>query len=170
MAEVQKGHLDHLEVLFERYQKKLFNFFMRLTYDQAASEDLIQNVFVRIMKYSNTYKPDLKFKTWIYQLSRNQFHDYYRKEVEKRDDFTDVATMRDHDLQAEGGIDHEQRAQLEVAMQKLSVEKRELLVMSKMQGMHYEDIAEIKEISIANVKVQVHRALKELRTIYFQLN
>lgn len=170
MAEVQNGHLDHLEELFERYQKKLFNFFMRLTYDQAASEDLIQNVFVRIMKYRSSYNPDLKFKTWIYQLSRNQFHDYYRKEVEKRDDFTDVTTMRDHDLQVEDGIDSEQRVQLEVAMQKLSVEKRELLVMSKMQGMHYEDIAEIKEITIANVKVQVHRALKELRAIYFQLN
>ncbi|MEQ9301676.1 MAG: sigma-70 family RNA polymerase sigma factor [Cyclobacteriaceae bacterium] len=170
MSEVQKGHLDHLEELFERYQKKLFNFFMRLTYDQAASEDLIQNVFVRIMKYRSSYNPDLKFKTWIYQLSRNQFHDYYRKEVEKRDDFSDVAAMPDHDLQTDDGFDQDQRDQLEVAMQKLSVEKRELLVMSKMQGMHYEDIAEIKEITIANVKVQVHRALKELRTFYFQMN
>ncbi len=170
MSEVQKGHLDHLEELFERYQKKLFNFFMRLTYDQAASEDLIQNVFVRIMKYRSSYNPNLKFKTWIYQLSRNQFHDYYRKEVEKRDDFTDVTTMRDHDLTTDDGYDKEQQAQLQVAMQKLPIEKRELLVMSKMQGMHYDDIAEIKEITVANVKVQVHRALKELRTIYFQLN
>jgi RNA polymerase sigma factor (sigma-70 family) len=164
MSEVQKGHLDHLEELFERYQKKLFNFFMRLTYDQAASEDLIQNVFVRIMKYRSSYNSDLKFKTWIYQLSRNQFHDYYHKEVEKRDDFSDVTTMPDQEF------DQEQQAQLQVAMQKLAVEKRELLVMSKMQGMHYEDIAEIKEITIANVKVQVHRALKELRTIYFQMS
>lgn len=170
MSEVQKGQLDHLEELFERYQKKLFNFFMRLTHDEAASEDLIQNVFVRIMKYRSSYNPNMKFKTWIYQLSRNQFHDYYRKEVEKRNDFSDVTTMPDQDLRSDDGFDQEQRDQLEVAMQKLSVEKRELLVMSKMQGMHYEDIAEIKEITIANVKVQVHRALKELKTIYFQMN
>ncbi len=170
MTEVQNGRLDHLEELFERYQKKLFNFFMRLTHDQAASEDLIQNVFVRIMKYRNTYNPNLKFKTWIYQLSRNQFHDYYRKEMEKRDDFSDVTTMADSSLTAEDGYDKEQQVQLEQALKKLPIEKRELLVMSKMQGMHYDDIAEIKEITVANVKVQVHRALKELRTIYFQMN
>ena len=56
-----------------------------------------------------------------------------------------------------------------MAMKNLADEKRELLVLSKFQGMKYEQIAKIRETTVANIKVQVHRTIKELRDIYLKL-
>ena len=80
MLKVKAGQLDQLGLLFERYNRPLYGFFFKLTCDQEVSEDLVQNVFVRIIKYRHTYKGDGKFSTWMYHMARNLFADHYRKE------------------------------------------------------------------------------------------
>lgn len=72
MLKVKEGSLSELAVLFERYNVRLFNFFLKLTFDKAASEDLTQTLFYRVIKYRQTYKAEEgSFKTWIYQMGRN---------------------------------------------------------------------------------------------------
>ena len=58
---------------------------------------------------------------------------------------------------------------LHTALGKLSTEKREILVLSKFQGLKYEQIAKIHETTVANIKVKVHRTIKELKDIYLEL-
>ena len=79
MLQVKEGQLEKLGLLFERYNKSLYGFFYRLTLDREVSEDLVQNVFLRMMKYKHTYKGDGQFKTWMYHMARNLFSDHYRK-------------------------------------------------------------------------------------------
>ncbi|MCK7525668.1 MAG: hypothetical protein MZV64_52710 [Ignavibacteriales bacterium] len=55
MEDVRDGRVERLAVLFERYQTMLYNFFLRLTGNRAASEDLVQEVFVRVLKYRAGY-------------------------------------------------------------------------------------------------------------------
>jgi RNA polymerase sigma-70 factor (ECF subfamily) len=68
------------------------------------------------------------------------------------------------------GYTEDQYQQLDDAMSKLSAEQREILVLSRYQGLKYEEISRIKEISVAAIKVQVYRALKQLRSHYFKQN
>ena len=170
MRQVKDGQLKVLEVLYDRYQMKLYNFFLKLCRDPMASEDLLQNVFMRIMKYRSSYNPEYPFKTWVYQLARHLFYDHYQQQMRTRDQFASVDQVEASDTIDNDLEQQEEQQQLEEALQRLPLEKRELLVMSKIQGMHYEDIAAIKDITISNVKVQVHRAMKDLRSAYFNIN
>src|SRR5688572_12986402 len=79
MVAVREGDLDRLEILFQRYRDPLYDFFSRLTGNRVASEDLVQDVFVRILKYRGSYRESNRFVTWMYQISRNARTDYFHK-------------------------------------------------------------------------------------------
>lgn len=173
MLKVKAGQIDQLGLLFERHNRPLYGFFYRLTSDGAISEDLVQNVFVRMMKYSHTFNGDGKFTTWMYHMARNLFADHYKKQKKmgyKEDPEVTDKYFRDEFNAEEQRIKQEQLDLLQLAMSKLSPEKREVLVLSKYQGMRYQDIAEIMEITESAVKVRIFRALKELRAQYDKLD
>src|SRR5207249_10577554 len=69
MVAVREGDVHQLEVLFERYREQLYDFFGRLTADRGISEDLVQDVFVRILKYRASYRETNRFVTWMYQIA-----------------------------------------------------------------------------------------------------
>lgn len=81
-------------------------------------------------------------------------------------DYSPVENMgsegRDHDQEHRETVLHQ-------SMQRLSDESREILVMSRYQNMKYEEIAEIMDLTVSAVKVKVHRAIKKLRDVYFEL-
>src|SRR5947209_17897282 len=71
MFQVRNGVVEMLGVLFDRYQGPLFNFYCKLTGDRSVSEDLVQDVFYRILKYRKSYQSGMSFKSWMYQIARN---------------------------------------------------------------------------------------------------
>jgi len=167
MLKVKAGQLDQLGLLFERHKRPLYGYFYRLTSNADASEDLVQNVFVRMIKYKHTYKGDGKFTTWMYHMARNLFVDHYKKEKKmgwKEDPETADKYMVNEENAEHTRIQNEQQALLQAALNKLSEDKREVLVMSKLQGMRYQDIAEVLELTESAVKVRVFRAMKELKS------
>ena len=80
MEDVRDGRVEKLAVLFERYQTMLYNFFLRLTGNRAASEDLVQEVFVRVLKYRTGYLSESRFNVWLFQIARNAHIDHLRKQ------------------------------------------------------------------------------------------
>src|SRR5512135_3078860 len=80
MEQVRDGKVEKLAILFERNQVMLYNFFLRLTGDRAASEDLVQEVFIRILKYRAGYQGESRFAVWMFQIARNAHIDYLRKQ------------------------------------------------------------------------------------------
>lgn len=83
MEDVRDGKVERLTVLFERHHVPLFNFFLRLTGSSSIGEDLVQDVFYRILNYRHTYKGQSKFTTWMYQIARNTHIDYLRKKKDE---------------------------------------------------------------------------------------
>src|SRR6188768_891338 len=79
MLKVKDGDLDRLGLLFERYKKPLFGFFYGMNKDAELSEDLVQNVFFRILKYRYLFRGEGDFRTWMFHIARNVSHDHYRK-------------------------------------------------------------------------------------------
>ena len=168
MLQVQNDDLDCLKDLFERYQLRLYNFFLRMTFDQDVSEDLVQNVFLRLMRYRKSFNPEYKFKTWVYQMARNVHHDNYRKNKLMSDDFKKVENIGDLSHSDEEDEEYRERENLLFqALDKMPEDKRELIVLGKLEGMKYEEIAEIRQTTVGNIKVQMHRAIQQLRETYF---
>ena len=171
MDKVKNGDLDKLGLLFERYKKPLFGFFYGMNKDAELSEDLVQNVFVRILKYRTVFRGDGEFRTWMFHIARNVSHDHYRKKrVDARDSIED---WQDHlaggeDRFAETQKDEDMQS-LAMAMARLPDEKREIILLSKYQEKKYKDIAELLGCTESAVKVKVFRALQDLKALYREI-
>ena len=168
MQRVRDGDVEPLGVLFERHQVRLYNFFLRLTGRAAVSEDLVQEVFLRVLKYRHTYRGESQFRTWMYQIARNARADHYRKrwrETELDDAMSRAvasAAPAVNDV-----LEGSQAAELvRRALQRLPEDKREVLVLSRYHDMRYEEIGRVLGCSEGTVKVRVHRAMKDLRAAY----
>ena len=167
MLQVKRGQVDKMGLLFERYHRSLFGFFYHLCSDGDTSEDLVQTVFYRMLKYRHTFTGEGLFTTWMYHIARNTHADYYRKQ--QRHPINAWAEVEDITEQANSEGNDEQVGLLQRALQLLSQDKKEVLLMSRYQGLRYREIADILQCSEANVKVRVFRAIQELRTIFKQL-
>ncbi len=170
MEAVKRGELQQATLLFERYNKRIFNFLARMTMDRDLAEDLTQNVFLRIIKYRNSYREGNKFQSWIYQVARNVFSDHYQAHKNRFSDFVDVDKISDRMADREESEEQDEKERiLQRSLAKLSEEQRELLVLTRFQQMKYEEVAAIMDTTVANIKVKVHRAILKLREYYFEL-
>src|SRR5215470_9064365 len=128
MQAVRDGDLGGLAILFERHHRPLFNYFVHVNGNRDLSEDLVQDVFYRMLKYRKSFQPDRPFTAWMYQIARNAHVDSIGKrkfEVGLGErEFASANTM-DESLKKK-----QQIGLLKAAMGRLPVEKRELLVLS----------------------------------------
>jgi RNA polymerase sigma-70 factor (ECF subfamily) len=170
MHAVQGGDFDALGALFERHHRSLFHFLSRTTGDPAAAEDLVQEVFVRVLKYRDTYDADRRFDTWLFRIARNARADHFRKRPPAADPVDEALELPSSDpgpvQQLERRADTQQLAR---ALQRLDDEPRDLLVLARYVGMPYDRIAETLGVEVGAVKVRVHRAMKQLRALFFSL-
>jgi RNA polymerase sigma factor (sigma-70 family) len=171
MLKVKDGDLDRLGLLFERYKKPLFGFFYGMNKDAELSEDLVQNVFFRILKYRYLFRGEGDFKTWMFHIARNVNHDHYRKnKLGKTESAEDWSERLGHgDIYTMQVQQDEELKMLSLAMDRLPEDKREILLLSKFQDKKYKEIGEIIGCSEGAVKVKVFRALQDLKAVYKQL-
>lgn len=166
MLAVANGQLEKLSILFDRYHVRIYNFFNKMIQNKMVSEDLTQDVFIKIMKYRTSYKNG-NFAAWIYTVARNTFSNYYQKQKKERANVVEDDKLDSEEVllteSNQEELDHLQRALLQ-----LKSSDRELIVMHRFQEIKYEQIAEIIGSNENAVKVKVHRALKKLKDIYFQ--
>src|SRR5258706_15843676 len=76
MQNVREGDTSKLALLFERHHIALYGYFVRLSGKRELSEDMVQEVFFRILKYRHTYRGDGEFVPWMYHIARNVHIDY----------------------------------------------------------------------------------------------
>lgn len=166
MQKVSNGNLDLMTILFDRYHLRIFNFFNKMIQNKMVSEDLTQDVFVKILKYRGSYKNG-NFASWIFTTARNIFSTHYQKRKKERESFSENDEIKDSgELISESNQD--ELHHLHKALSYLSHSDRELIIMNRFQEIKYEQIAEIIGSNENAVKVKTHRALKKLKDIYFK--
>lgn len=170
MLAVRDGDLAQLEPLFERHHAALFEFLSRMTGDRGAADDLVQDVFLRILTYRATFRDDGSFETWVFRIARNARADYLRARSR-------VTALTDEHLdrpdrsagpalQFERSRDH---ARLRRALALLPDDERELIVLARYCDLTHAQSAEILGTTIGAVKVRLHRAVRALRDIFLRL-
>ena len=172
MLAVRAGDLDRLGDLFERHHRALYGFFVHLTGNRTASEDLVQLVFERILKYRHTYRDEGKFTAWIYHLARTVAADHFRRgqrlpQNVAPEDLPDIA-----DEQPDAGTHAETAddvALMRDALASLSPDQREVLILHRLQHLPHAEIARLLDCRVGTVKVRLHRALSALRDRFFHL-
>lgn len=170
MMAVRNGDLDKLGVLFERHHKSLYNFFLRQSLGPDLAEDLVQDVFYKLLRHRGTYKGTSKFTTWMYKIAFNTKIDYLRKHKHQTQE------MEIHDsIPGDGpspeklAMEANENALLMQALDRLSDEKREALTLRRFENMRYEEIAKVMGCKEGTAKARVHWALKDLTREYRKL-
>jgi RNA polymerase sigma-70 factor (ECF subfamily) len=171
MLKVRSGDLDKMALLFLRHHRPLFGFLFNMTRQKEASEDMLQNVFYRMLRSRHTFTGDGDFKTWMYHIARNVIKDHVKKSG--RDfgyhDMNELAERVGVDVRTDEQIERKLEIKaLQRAMGALSRDSREVLILSRFQELRHEEIARVLDISVGAVKVRVHRAINQLKELYLR--
>ncbi len=174
MARVASGEVAKMAVLFERHHRALYRYFISMNRNRELSEDLVQDVFFRMLRYRASYDANQSFTAWMYQIARNANVDQAQKrkaEVVGIDEFDDrraepaSAAPGPEEIAAKG----QNIALLKRALERLPDDKREILVLSRFNDLKYEEIAAMLGCETGTVKVRVFRAMRALERVYFAL-
>jgi len=172
MLKVKSGQIDMLGLLYERYKKWLYNFFYKMNFDTELSEDLVQNVFIRVLKYKHSYTEDSKFVTWLFQIARNVSYSHFNKHLKDKE-FVELESVN-YKLSDTQNVDevieaNENIKRLNEAINTLPYDKKEIITLSKLKELRYKEIGEILGCSEANARIKAHRAMQDLKTAYISM-
>jgi len=149
--------------LFTITQKGVFHYLLRLTKSYETAEDLVMQTYTEVWKSAKKFRGDSKVLTWMMGIARNLAMNEIRKnkklESELEDDPVSPSDQFSHCEKAE------KLQVLEAALNRLSCEHREILDLVFLQGMGYEEIAQMIHIPVNTVKTRVFYAKEKLRTI-----
>lgn len=169
MLAVRDGNFEKFGTLFDRHHQNLFNYFYRLSGDAASSEDLVQDVFLRMLKYRRSFKTDSQFRAWMYQIARTARIDRFKRRHEEQTDANCSELLSPQNGPHHSLEEAEQSVLLQKALLQLPDDKREILILARFQQMKYSEIARLLGVEEGAVKVRVHRAIVELRDIVLNM-
>ncbi len=170
-----RGEKKAFEVIVRKYQQPLFNYIGRMVGEKETALDLTQEVFVRAFSSLRSYEPRFKFSTWLYRIASHLVIDHWRKKKlptyslsgsldEEADDR--MLNLPDHGPSVARRFEMaELRAKIEEALERLPPLFRELFIWRHMNGLSYDEIAEIKKMPIGTVKNRVFEAKERLRRL-----
>ena len=171
MVAVSQGDLGSMSEIYNHRHRALFRFFFRLTGRQTTAEDLVHEVFLRMIRYRHTYHAGDGFEAWMYRIARNVLADHSKKH--RLETPPEEGELEAFESSRPSAFDNMAKQQdltlLYRAMRQLPEEKRELLVMSRFQGLTYEQIGRIVGCETGTVKVRVFRVMKEMGQIFMDL-
>jgi RNA polymerase sigma factor (sigma-70 family) len=169
MLKVREGEVHKLGLLFDRYAQGLFNYFQMQVRDRFKSEDLVQNVFYKILKYRHTFKENADFRVWMYAIARNEKVNFFKtnrvSDEEVNPEQPDEQSSNPESVLASKA----DKRHLMKALERISPDNRELLILSKYTGLPYSQIAEIFECTVGAIKVRIFRAMQELKAQFINI-
>ncbi len=171
MDRIRAGEVGELRILFERHASRLLSFFLRLSGDRDASEDMLQEVFFRILKFRKTYRSGGDFGAWSFAIARNVWIDRTRREKPHASlESIGVEPSAEAPSPAQLLERRQEASLLRQALDTLPPDRRDALILSRFEDLRYEQIAQIVGCEVGTVKTRVHRALRQLRDAYLQLS
>lgn len=173
---LRAGEQDAYETLIERYEQPIFNIVSRVMDQADDASDVTQEVFFKVFRKIDAFRGESTLKTWIYRIAVNEAHNHRRWFGRHRRQ--EVALDQDEghkgvcDLLADRGrspfdmaSDQETHALIENALKRISAQYRAALVLREVEGLRYEEIAEILEVSLGTVKSRILRGRDALRRV-----
>lgn len=177
LARFNDGDAAAFEVLLERYRRPVYNFILRSVRQRDRAEELLQEVFLRVVQRSTDFKGQSKLSTWMYTIARNLCIDHSRKMQFRRHRSLDAPTRgKEEDgpslmSRVEGkelgadreAISHELRERIAYAVDELPEEQREVFLMRQVSHLPFQEIADIVGVPVNTVKSRMRYALERLQ-------
>jgi len=166
MRIVQAGDFSPASEIYDRYSGRIYNFAFRFLRNAEAAEDAVQEVFVKMLKHANQFHGDAKLSTWLFSITANWCRDYLRKSDNKPKESDDVLVTlpTPSELAPDRTLERRENEKLvRKALEALTAEQREAILLSRYHGLSYAEIAQIAGCSEGAVKTRVFRAMETLK-------
>ena len=174
MARIAKGDADAFEILVNRHQGSILNLVYRYIGDRTQAKDLSQEVFIRVWKSAETYRPEAKFTTWLYRITANLCFNELKASRRKKwfsfnwsdedGEHTLEETLADRAPSAEDLLlEKERTRQISDALQSLPDNQRMALVLKRYDDLSYQEIAQVIGCSVSAVESLLVRAKRTLQ-------
>ena len=174
IAGLRVGDECAYEILIQRFEQPVYNLVSRLVDDPGDAADVAQEVFLKVFRKVGGFRSESSLKTWIYRIAvneaRNQrrwFNRHRGKEIALE---ADSDALGPEDWLSDPGrspyqtaVDQETHALIESALQKVSPNYRAALVLREVEGLSYEEISDVLEVSLGTVKSRILRGRESLR-------
>jgi RNA polymerase sigma-70 factor (ECF subfamily) len=163
------------EALIERFEHPIYNLVSRLTNDPGDAPDVVQEVFLKVFRNVHSFRGQSSLKTWIYRIAVNESRNHRRWFGRHRGQEVALEPARGeaHNFldwlpdparsPMELAMDHERETLIEAALAEINPHYRAALVLRELEGLSYEEIAEILETSLGTVKSRILRGREALR-------
>lgn len=190
MAAYSGGDLEAFEVLFARHRRALLTFLVHRVGEREAAEDLLQEIFLRVIRARGSFDGRCAFRPWLYAIARNAIIDGHRRKSVRAQVQSESALAVDAASSGGGGTEGEAgptsldrrpaaamvgsdpiatlaardlRARIETALALLPEAQREVFLLRERARLDYEHISEVTGVGLATVKSRMRYALAALR-------
>ena len=171
---VADGDASCLGTLFERHHRVLYQYCHQLTRNAATSEDIVQEVFIKLLKKARDFRGQGSFKSWMFSIAHNVGMDYLRK-IKRRGD-----SYRDEDIAVDSFVDpHSTERQVAgkqslllvaKALAELPATTREVIWLGRFVFDSYEELGSALQCSSSAARVRMHRAMQQLNATVAAMN
>lgn len=159
----------HFAVLVHRYQNRIYNLCHYLLNNPHDAEDAAQDTFLKACRSIKDYTPSASFYTWLYRIAVNTCHDHQRKSSFRSlffsadtggtsDSFPSPLPTPETAL-----AEQESMLALQASLKKISRKLRAVIVLKEIEGLSYEEIAAVLDVSVGTVKSRISRARADLK-------
>jgi len=168
ISRCQQGDQDALKEIFDRYQIKVYRIAYGVVRHREDALDIVQEVFIKLYRSIRNFKGKSNFYTYLYRMAMNTAIDHTRK----REKIPPVSLDGEDAFQPaedpEKGADRillkkELEGELKAAMEKLPSDQKAVILLREVEGLSYQEIAEVTECSIGTVMSRLHYARKKLQ-------
>lgn len=172
MARVARGDEQAFSLLVEKHQHAVVGTVAKMTNHSSETEDIAQQVFIRLWKSAKRYQPTAKFTTFLFTITRNLVFNATRKKSRRKEHSLDEQqddwhrSVEDHNPSSRPDQSLEQaelQKVIDQAIASLPEKQRLAVVLRRYEQMPYEEIASVLELSVSAVKSQLFRARNSLR-------
>ena len=160
------------EEIYENYHQDLYGFVLYMVKDKQLTEDLVQDIYVKVLQSYDSFRGESSEKTWLFSIARHVTIDYFRSQKRKRNRFLNFFDWGEKGesiqdpliLPDEIIINNEKVNQVYKLLDKCTVDQKSVLILRFIQSFTIKETAEILNFSTSKVKTTQHRGLKALRT------
>ncbi len=158
----KNGESQSFSRVIDLYSSRCFGYFYRLTGNTDISDELLSELFVKLVEKIKTYNGG-SFESWLFRVASNIFHDYLRTKQRQQKTLEIRKTEVDSEVIEEKKSDGEQIDKLQIQLSKLDDDTRELMMLRFYSDLSFKDIAEMRSEPIGTTLAKLHRGLKKLK-------
>ncbi|WP_407268733.1 RNA polymerase sigma factor SigX [Radiobacillus sp. PE A8.2] len=159
--------------IYDNYHKDLFQFLVYMVKDKQQAEDLIQEVYIKVLQSYDSFKGESSEKTWLFSIARHVAIDFFRKQKSKRNKIQEYfdwgekghLITDDQALPEEVAVLNDQMKLIYRCLDKCSIDQKSVIILRYIQSFSIRETADSLGWTTSKVKTTQHRAMKTLQKL-----